>query len=404
MKFYQLAFRYLYRKKSRTFLLLLVMVVINSMILSSGMILRASDKSRIAMQKKMGTKIVLETEDKNQYIMEKEAERLQKIKEVERLNRIGSSPAYPVNFNPITKSDSEEERNHMIDLQSCDNLERDNGFDDLRYRLLRGDTITEDSKNEAVINFTLAEANGLEIGEELEIATQTGKVVTVKITGMYITGNERNQMDTLSSADRLENRIFIDNDSYKELFDTAAYYKIAVYIKNPNQTAVLEQEVKELLGNKVDITTSDTLYRQLEVPLNQIIRVMKLMLILTLIAGVTVISLLLCMWMRARKREVAVFVSMGKTKTEIFMQFFLETVNVFCLSICFACISGRGIAGIMENLLTRSGEVSLGVSLHVWDIAAVFFIGGFTVVLAVCISLTPVLRAKPKDILSKMEG
>ena len=66
---------------------------------------------------------------------------------------------------------------------------------------------------EAVINFTLAEANGLEIGEELEIATQTGKVVTVKITGMYITGNERNQMDTLSSADRLENRIFIDNYS-----------------------------------------------------------------------------------------------------------------------------------------------------------------------------------------------
>lgn len=368
------------------------------------MILRASDKSRLAIQEKMGTKIVLEAEDKNQYIMEKEAERLQKIKEVAYLNRIGSSPAYPVNFNPVTKSDSEEERNHMIELQSCDNLERDNGFDDLRYRLLRGDTITEDSKNEAVINFTLAEANGLEIGEELKIGTKTGKTVTVKITGMYITGNERNQMDTLSSADRLENRIFIDNDSYKELFDTATYYKIAVYIKNPNQTAVLEQEVKELLGNKVDITTSDTLYRQLEVPLNQIIRVMKLMLILTLIAGVTVISLLLCMWMRARKREVAVFVSMGKTKTEIFMQFFLETVNVFCLSICFACISGRGIAGIMENLLTRSGEVSLGVSLHVWDIAAVFFIGGFTVVLAVCISLTPVLRAKPKDILSKMEG
>ena len=82
MKFYQLAFRYLYRKKSRTFLLLLVMVVINSMILSSNMILRASDKSRLAIQEKMGTKIVLEAEDKNQYIMEKEAERLQKIKEI----------------------------------------------------------------------------------------------------------------------------------------------------------------------------------------------------------------------------------------------------------------------------------------------------------------------------------
>ena len=58
----------------------------------------------------------------------------------------------------------------------------------------------------------------------------------------------------------------------------------------------------------------------------------------------------------------------------------------------------------MKKLLTGNAEVSLSVSLHGQDIAAVFFIGGLTVILAVCISLTPVLRAKPKDILSKMEG
>ncbi|MCI8718259.1 MAG: ABC transporter permease [Lachnospiraceae bacterium] len=404
MKFYQLAFRYLYRKKSKAFLLFLVMLVINSMILSSSIILRASEESRLAMQKKMGTKVVLEAKDKNQSVMEAEIKKLQDMEEVAYLNRIGSSTAYPVNFNPVTKSDSEEENNQIINLQSCDNLEYDNGFDDLRYRLIKGNTVTKDSKNEAVINFMLAEANGLEIGDELEIGTQTGNVTTVKITGMYVAGNESNQMNELPSADRLENRIFIDNHSYTELFDTAAYQKIAIYIKNPNQITAVEKEMKELFGNRVNITTSDVLYQQLEVPLKQAIRVMKVMLIFTLIAGVTVISLLLCMWMRARKREVAVFVSMGRTKTEIFMQFFLETINVFCLSVCFACISGRGIAGAMKKLLTGNAEVSLSVSLHGQDIAAVFFIGGLTVILAVCISLTPVLRAKPKDILSKMEG
>ena len=78
--------------------------------------------------------------------------------------------------------------------------------------------------------------------------------------------------------------------------------------------------------------TADILYRQLEVPLNRIVRVMKLMLVFTLAAGVTITSILLCMWMRSRKREIAVFISMGKKKTDILMQVFMETAAVFCFS------------------------------------------------------------------------
>ena len=58
MKFYQLAFRYLCRKKSKTFILLLVLLFINSMILGSYMILHATEDSRITMQEKMGIKVV----------------------------------------------------------------------------------------------------------------------------------------------------------------------------------------------------------------------------------------------------------------------------------------------------------------------------------------------------------
>ena len=405
MKFYQLAFRYLCRKKSKTFILLLVLLFINSMILGSYMILHATEDSRITMQEKMGTKAVLEVKGSDRFITENEVGEIRDMDGVISVNRMADSAVYPVNFNPITNSDSEEENNWKVTLLSYDELERDSAFSDLRYRLMKGDMITEGSGKGAVINFALADANGLEIGDEMEVGTETGSVINVKIIGVFVAGSERNQMDTLPAVNRIENQIFIDNESYMGLFDNAGYRKIAVYTKKPDQVDVLVQELKDFLGSRVEITTADILYRQLEVPLNRIVRVMKLMLVFTLAAGVTITSILLCMWMRSRKREIAVFISMGKKKTDILMQVFMETAAVFCLSVFGACVIGSGMAGIMKELLMEENTaVFLSVSLQAGDIAAMFFAGGCIAVIAVCISLLPILRANPKDILSKMEG
>lgn len=405
MKFYQLAFRYLCRKKSKTFILLLVLLFINSMILGSYMILHATEDSRITMQEKMGTKAVLEVKGSDRFITENEVREIRDMDGVISVNRMADSAVYPVNFNPITNSDSEEENNWKVTLLSYDELERDSAFSDLRYRLMKGDMITEGSGKGAVINFALADANGLEIGDEMEVGTETGSVINVKIIGVFVAGSERNQMDTLPAVNRIENQIFIDNESYTGLFDNAGYRKIAVYTKKPDQIDVLVQELKDFLGSRAEIATADILYRQLEVPLNRIVRVMKLMLVFTLAAGVTITSILLCMWMRSRKREIAVFISMGKKKTDIFMQVFMETAAVFCLSVFGACVIGSGMAGIMKELLMEENTaVLLSVSLQAGDIAAMFFAGGCIAVIAVCISLLPILRANPKDILSKMEG
>ena len=405
MKFYQLAFRYLCRKKSKTFILLLVLLFINSMILGSYMILHATEDSRITMQEKMGTKAVLEVKGSDRFITENEVRKIRDMDGVISVNRMADSAVYPVNFNPITNSDSEDENNWKVTLLSYDELERDSAFSDLRYRLMKGDMITESSGKGAVINFALADANGLEIGDEMEVGTETGSVINVKIIGVFVAGSERNQMDTLPAVNRIENQIFIDNESYTGLFDNAGYRKIAVYTKKPDQVDVLVQELKDFLGSRVEITTADILYRQLEVPLNRIVRVMKLMLVFTLAAGVTITSILLCMWMRSRKREIAVFISMGKKKTDILMQVFMETAAVFCLSVFGACVIGSGMARIMKELLMKENTaVLLSVSLQAGDIAAMFFAGGCIAVIAVCISLLPILRANPKDILSKMEG
>ena len=405
MKFYQLAFRYLCRKKSKTFILLLALLFINSMILSSYMILHATEDSRITMQEKMGTKAALEVKENSQIITENEIRAIQDLDGVIYVNRLASNSVYPADFNPITNSDSEEENNSKVTLLSYDDLERDSAFSDLRYRLMKGTMITEGSEKGAVINYVLADANGLEIGDEMKVGTENGSVISVKIIGVFVAGSERNQMDTLPAVNRVENQIFVDNESYLGLFDHAGYPKIAVYTKNPDQIDVLVRELEEFLGDRVEITTADMLYRQLEVPLNRISRVMKLMLLFALAAGVTITSLLLCMWMRSRKREIAVFISMGKRKTDIFMQVFMETAAVFCLSVFGACAIGSGMAGMIKKLLMEETAADLlSVSLQARDMATMLFAGGCIAAIAVCISLLPILRTNPKDILSKMEG
>ena len=133
---------------------------------------------------------------------------------------------------------------------------------------------------------------------------------------------------------------------------------------------------------------------------------MRLMLALTLVTGIVVVSLLLCMWMRTRQKETAIFISIGKSKAAIFLQMFLESFCVFLLSVAGASVLGSFMADILRKVLTRSQtvELSLEVLLQIRDVAHLVGLGGLLVLTAVAISLFPVVKANPKDTLSRMEG
>ena len=60
MTFYQRAFRYLWRKKTKTILLFTVLLAVSSMILCSIMILRATQDTKASIQEKTKSKVVME--------------------------------------------------------------------------------------------------------------------------------------------------------------------------------------------------------------------------------------------------------------------------------------------------------------------------------------------------------
>ena len=60
MAFYRRAFLYLWRKRGKSLLLLLIFLFINTMILSTSLILRATEETKAAMQEKTKSKVVCE--------------------------------------------------------------------------------------------------------------------------------------------------------------------------------------------------------------------------------------------------------------------------------------------------------------------------------------------------------
>ena len=405
MTFYQLAFRYLKRKKAKTILLFCVLLIVSAMILSTNMILRATADSKAAIGEKTKAKVVMGILKEDDRITLDEVEWIKDLEEVSDVNCLAKNDGFPVNFQLITNSDSTEESNQKASILSYDNLENDSGFSEGVYRLVSGSYIAEGIKG-VVINTYLADANQLKSGDMIEVENANGKRVSLKIVGIFLSGNESKQPDGMDSVNRIENQIFIDNLSYADLFEGDGYARVAVYCKNPEQLSVLEEKLNKRLSEKADSVTSDTLYQQMALPLEQITRAAKLMLALTLMAGTAIVSLLLCMWMRTRQREAAIFISIGKSKASIFLQAFLESFLVFALAVLGSCGLGNFMAEVLQGFLTdpETTDISLEVLLQFKDAGILAGLGSLLILAAVIVSLLPILKTNPKETLSKMEG
>lgn len=405
MPFYQRAFLYLFRKRAKTALLFLILLLVNSMILGTVMILHAAQTTQISIEKKSKAKAVCEITQDRDRISSQDISAVTQMPHITFLNRQAESPAYLSDFLPITASDSQEPENSQIHLTAYDDLEKDGPFATQNYRLTDGTLIQPQSDFSAVIHETFAAVNGISMGDQIRLENEHGKRITVTVRGLFLSGNEHQQDNTLDSLYRIENQIFIDTKSYTALFNSDQFNRLIVYTDQPGQTEALAEKLQELLGKKAEVTSSDVLYQQMKAPLEQIIRITKLMMAFTLLSGTVIVSLILCMWMRSRQREMAVLISLGESKGTIFLQTFLESVLIFLLAAIGSCCLGTLSANVLQTILSVS-EPTLVItpSLQMKEIAILFIAGTLVTLTAVLLSLVPVLTANPKDILSRMEG
>lgn len=398
MNFVKRAMCYVRRKSGKSVLLFFLFLVADITILGTLAILDTSSGINDEIRRQTNAKVVIENLEVNRSLTEQDYRKLLDIASINSMNRMAKCILYPNGFAPITGADENEIG--QVCLIGFDDMEKDSPFTENVCRLVAGEFAK--NENEIVINQHLAEQNQIEIGDELCFISENENG-SARVTGFYLTGNERKQTENVLTINRIENQIYT-NLSFAVEMGAERYEKIIAYVNNPEQLSETADLIGNALGEGLGISTQDTMYQKMKFSIMQIERVTKLVFGLTVMTSIFVVGMLLCMWMRNRKVEIAVFVSLGISKLEVFLQMMTEIVCIYFLSCMMSAGVFRAIMPFLSELMGGMDGVRMNLVFSMRNVWKVWGIGVIVLILITLIVMLPCLTKKIKDTLSEMEG
>ena len=397
------AVKYIVRKKSRTIILILIFIVVN--ILNITMLTISKNTNNMQSEIKQDTQSKIIIEKKNDYnISAKDIDFIKQNNEVININRISLQYAYPNNFNNFKGKIENNLREKMVTLYGYDDLSKDSRFAELEMKLVKGELINNKSKNAIIINQKLADSNSLDLGDKL-VFRSTDKVIEGTICGIYESSIQDKQPETMTSFYRIENIIFVSQDISVILNNKEIYTKVVVYIADPEKIKTVEKQIADYFERKVNISVSDSMYQKIQMQLRQIERISNLILGGITLITLFVITLLYCIWIRDRKKEFGIFLSLGYTKRNIFFQIFTESELILFVSVIMGSLLSGQIINVAMGLFNeiQVSRINLDMGINFEIISQVFITEMGITLIAILMAMLSVFVKRPREILSEME-
>ena len=364
------------------------------------MILDAATQAQETLAAKTQAKIICETTDAAQPIAATDVDRVAACAGVARVKRQLQATVTLKYGTPVTRSDSTARANSQLSLIGLDDLAGDGPFADGSYRLREGQC--DVGKDGVLVNAVLAAQNDWQIGDAITIEA-AGKTLQLSICGIFSAGNEEKQSANTLALGRIENQLYASAEQVATLGDAATLVRLYAVSDAPWRLDALADELQQLFGRRVEITTAAALYEQTAAPLAQLSLVVNLLRTVAVGAAAFVTALLLTMWLRTRRREMAILLSLGAQKRTLFAQVLLEVETVFAASACTALAVVWLLAQLWRASLAQQFGSALSLQLHFGTIAGFILAGGALLAACMALAMLPILRKHPRSLLSEME-
>jgi len=310
----------------------------------------------------------------------------------------------------------EDDISAIVGPYGCSNTENQSYFKNKQFVLTEGRHITSDDENKVIISNAVAEQNGLKVGDKIVAAVTnfisedrgTNKV-EVEIIGLYDIFMDQSDKATLTSLELYENFTFLDTMAYKELFSmykeiTEGYNTVTFFVTDPTQLSSIMSEVSNISSinwNNFNLIANDEVYQASSGSMSNVEKLITTMIVVVVVIAAAIITLILSMWVRSRVRETGILMSTGISKYKIVAQYVLETVLIAIFAFALSYFTSNAIAGNLGHIIDSTiaaGDVRVATGNFILVCCA-----GIAVILAaIGISSIPVMRMKPREILSKM--
>ena len=182
------------------------------------------------------------------------------------------------------------------------------------------------------------------------------------------------------------------------------FLNVAVYVNDPEQLTDTKEVLERMYQDRAAIGITDNTFQKLKMMIGQTGRITFLIFALTVTSGSLITGLLLAMWMRSRKTEIAVLISLGIAKGNILSQMILEEMILYFVAFVGAGIATKLLLPRISNSLAIMQGNSIALELSFSWQSGVLCIGLAGVVILTGIAIFPYMKKPVKETLSEMEG
>lgn len=456
------AFLYMFRKRGKSLILLLTLLIISTFVLTGLSILTAAEQSALSLRQSVGGSIKLERDMDNSQnwtyqqgisgvlvdytgtpITDADIEKVMSVKGIRDYNSIGDGSVFAMDFSFIPGINFGQTRDYSR-LPSVSNSEYFNYFRRGAFQLVEGRHITPEDDHTALISTALAERNGLKLGDTITVqcSYDAGGYpdVSLKIVGIYEVAMDDGQFNTTSTDKR--NRLIIDHKAMQEIMqrDSIQYDNgVEFFVDDPKNIDTIAAEIRklDLDWSCFKLTVDNTAYEAVASPLTAMQSMVTGLIIGIVIVSIGILALILNMWIKQRTHETGILLSIGVSKVKIVAQYILETLMIAIIAFGLSNFTSGTIAQGTSNLLFAQAiqnqpevEIDLpddgteylditgqyipydtsnmitpdNVEVHVTPASLLWvtLLGIVICTAAVTLASLPVMKMQPKNILSQM--
>ena len=451
MNVFKRSILYITRKKIKSIIMLFILFGISTAVLSGISIKKAANIARQDSNKDMANTFELQANFAGNFegtIPENLIDKVSKVEGVKNYDAAIQGAGLDLeNVNYIKPEKNVVQYNDdykyekLFSVEAHKSSEYDTKFISKSLKLVDGRHIVPTDKGKVLIHKALAEANNLKVGDTIKAKKSDGDFnastlskndYDLEIVGIFESENTERVGHKLEMP---ENLLITDVDTVKTLYgysDGNVKYTNATFNTDTDVDKVTSK-FKDIPTdwNKYTIVKSEDTFLALSKSFDSLDKIINMVLIGAIIAGVIILSLVLAFWIQGRVHETGILLSIGVSKFNIISQYIIELLLISILAFGGSYFSSKVISQNIGNTIVAQagkqavqdvqsgfGGFSLGndvnsslatrtvdeidVKVEVEELIYVYVIGTVIIILSVMASSASIIRLKPKEILSKM--
>ena len=310
-------------------------------------------------------------------------------------------------FNSVTKTSDEETEGYFSIKggQSSEPMD----LKENKIKLVAGRIFTEEEMNSnanlVLISKKVAELNNLVVGSSItlysNIYSSDGVIgrdllptfpniglnepASVKEFEFQVIGifepqkttetNEKGEVDFNYLDEEKENTFYTSNKVVKNINDVLMaetkevnpdieyqesqdYFVPLFVLEDPIDLPKFREEAKQFMPDYYKITDNSSLFEQVSAPMKNMEWIASIVLYVACGATLIILSLLITLFLRDRKHEIGIYLSLGEKRTKVIGQILIEVVLISFIAITLSLFTGNLIANGMSKQMLNNQIIS----------------------------------------------